>query len=243
MRMLIRPKRAPKTLRRAQKNRRRRWEQLRGRDRRQIWVKLHEMQDHFCAYCESPLIREDSHIEHFFPRAKYPEHTFEWENLFGSCNNTWTCGIYKDSGRNPDDVIHEMIIKPDEEDPRDYFRYYKNGRIGVRGGLTDKEYHCAKATVRWFNLNYNALTRLRARHLEPLKQLEAEFMSWYEHCEENPDLLPLLKEELWQLLEAQFNTAYQSMKIYYILEHLDLLSLIDRIQLNNILFEIAKPIR
>lgn len=242
MHQLIRPKRMPKTLRRAQKNRKRRWEQMRGKDRRQIWGKLHEMQDHFCAYCEAPLIREDSHIEHFYPRAKYPEYTFEWRNLFGSCNNSWTCGIYKDSGRNPDKVIHDMIIKPDEENPRGYFRYYKNGRMGVRGGLTDEAYHRGKATIRWFNLNHNALTQLRARHLAPLKQLEAEFIVWYDHCEENPDLLPILEEELWQLLKEQLGTAFQAMKVHYIVEHLDLLSLMDRELIEDLLKDHAYEI-
>lgn len=39
-----------------------------------------------CAYCESEVTAAAyGQIEHFYPKAIYPEKTFEWENLLLSC--------------------------------------------------------------------------------------------------------------------------------------------------------------
>ncbi|MDM1545953.1 TIGR02646 family protein [Ignatzschineria indica] len=227
MRKLVRPKEVPKCLVRAQKNGAKNWQRLRGGDRREIWSKLNEMQHRLCAYCETPFTTEDSHIEHLYPRAKYEALTFEWKNLFGSCNNNNSCGIYKDGAHNPHKVIHELLIKPDQEDPHAYFRYYLNGRISVKPGLSDYDYHRAKETIRGFNLNHNALASLRRRHLEPLQQLEEEFILWCELCEGDPELLEELAEEIHSLLAEQKNSAYQSIKEHYIHNHLDLLGLVE----------------
>ena len=223
MRKLTRPKDAPKCLIRAQENGARKWERFRGGDRREIWDKLNEMQFMICAYCESTFTKDDSHIEHLYPRSKYEGLTFEWKNLFGSCNNQSTCGIFKDSARNPHQVNHELLIKPDHDDPRLYFRYYKNGRISARAGLTDEEYGRAKETIKAFNLNNKALTSLRERYLEPLKQLEEDFILWCELCEDDPELLDELEYEIRLLMSEQQDTAYQSIKQYYILNYLDVL--------------------
>lgn len=227
MRKLTRPKTAPKCLIRAQENGATNWERLRGGDRREIWDKLNEMQFMLCAYCESTFTKDDSHIEHLYPRSKYKGLTFEWKNLFGSCNNEFTCGIYKDSARNPHQVNHELLIKPDQDDPRDYLHFYKNGRISARGGLTDAQYHRAKETIKAFNLNNTALTSLRRRHLEPLLQLEEEFIIWSDMCEDDPELLDELAYEIRTLLAEQQDTAYQGIKQYFIRNHLDLLGILD----------------
>ncbi|UNM95882.1 TIGR02646 family protein [Ignatzschineria rhizosphaerae] len=226
MRKLTRPKDPPKCIARAQANGATNWERLRGGDRRQIWDKLNEMQFMLCAYCESTFTKEDSHIEHLYPRSKYEGLTFEWKNLFGSCNNEFTCGIFKDSARNPHQVNHELLIKPDQDDPREYFRYYKNGRISAKSGLTDEQYWRAKETIKAFNLNKNSLARMRERHLEPLKQLEEEFILWCDMCEDDPELLDDLEFEIRTLLSEQVDTAYQSIKQHYIHYYLDLLELV-----------------
>lgn len=226
MRKLTRPKEAPKCIARAQENGATNWERLRGGDRRQIWDKLNEMQYMLCAYCESTFTKEDSHIEHLYPRSKYEGLTFEWKNLFGSCNNEFTCGIFKDSARNPHQVNHELLIKPDQDDPKAYFRYYRNGRISAKSGLTDTQYWRAKETIKAFNLNKNSLARMRERHLEPLKQLEEEFILWCDMCGDDPELLDELEFEIRVLLSEQVDTAYQSVKQYYIYHHLDLLALV-----------------
>lgn len=223
MRKLKRPIDAPKCLVRAQENGATNWQRLRGGDRREIWDKLNEMQFMICAYCESTFTKEDSHIEHLYPRSKYEGLTFEWKNLFGSCNNEFTCGIFKDSARNPHQVKHELLIKPDQDDPSEYFHFYKNGRISAKSGLTEKQYFRAKETIKAFNLNNTALTSLRRRHVEPLYQLEEEFIIWSDMCEDDPELFDELAYEIRVLMAEQQDTAYQGAKQYYIRNHLDLL--------------------
>ncbi len=39
-----------------------------------------------CAYCESYLMHVSyGHIEHFKPKAKYPQYCFSWDNLLLGC--------------------------------------------------------------------------------------------------------------------------------------------------------------
>ena len=81
------------------------WGKVSWQDKDEIWINLKEMQGARCAYCETTIIlerpyRKDSaHIEHLRQKNKdvYPEGTFAWSNLFGSCNNEDSCGKHKDN--------------------------------------------------------------------------------------------------------------------------------------------------
>lgn len=226
MRKLVRPPKPPRCILRAQDAGSTNWQRLRGKDRREIWVKLNEMQHRICAYCERSFAEDDSHIEHLYPRAKYEGLTFEWKNLFGSCNSQYSCGIYKDSKKNPHEVNHELLIKPDQDDPTHYFRYYKNGRISIRPQLSDTEFLEARETIQAFNLNHRTLVSWRQHHLAPLMQMEEEFILWCDLCEEHPEMELDLAAEIRLLLIEQIDTPFQSIKQHYIREHLDLLGLV-----------------
>jgi uncharacterized protein (TIGR02646 family) len=68
-----------------------------------------------CMYCESYISAvSPEHIEHYRPKALYPEKTFEWENLGLSC--PW-CNIKKK------DEFDEncAVINPYYENPNDFF--------------------------------------------------------------------------------------------------------------------------
>ena len=75
--------------------RRDRWNDVTDREKHEIWQQLEKMQGRLCAYCESKLT-EKRHIEHFRQRSSFSKLTFEWENLFGSCNREDSCGKFKD---------------------------------------------------------------------------------------------------------------------------------------------------
>ncbi|WP_300675397.1 retron system putative HNH endonuclease [Desulfoluna sp.] len=94
------------------------WSLVTIEDKKGIWVQLHAMQGNLCAYCESPLLTQngqrDAHIEHFRQKGKDPRVTFEWDNLFGSCNRKISCGRHKDAHPAYDPALP---IKMDEEDP------------------------------------------------------------------------------------------------------------------------------
>jgi uncharacterized protein (TIGR02646 family) len=122
-------------------------------DRKLIWENLNAMQDNVCAYCEGGL-EAGSHIEHFAKRSSNREKTFDWTNLFGSCNNADCCGHYKDSCRNRfSNYSLEELIKPDVDDPWDFLVFGSDGRVSVREELSPQDRTKGQKTIDVFNLN------------------------------------------------------------------------------------------
>jgi len=96
------------------------WGNVTTEDKVEIWEKITDMQGSRCAYCESELQKNNKHIEHFRQKNSgiYPQGTFQWDNLFGSCNRTESCGKHKDSC-GPYNCTD--LIKPDIDDPEYFF--------------------------------------------------------------------------------------------------------------------------
>lgn len=128
-----------------------------------------------CAYCECDLETETTapHIEHFLPRSRFPELTFDWNNLFYSCTHARdSCGAFKDalaSSSSP-----ETLIKPDVDDPRAYLFFTSDGRVRSRFGLDAKQAHRAAETIRVFGLSCPRLRGQRKAALSGLKRLRDE---------------------------------------------------------------------
>jgi uncharacterized protein (TIGR02646 family) len=143
------------------------------------------MQGGRCAYCEA-LIPPDSdkrHIEHFRQRSRYRAGTFDWKNLFGSCNRHGTCGDHKDKC---EIYPHEHLIKPDEEDPETYLVFSPDGSIRPRAHLTGTALHRAKETIRILNLD------------GPTRQIrETELMGYVQMLKDFSELAAELPEDLW----------------------------------------------
>lgn len=92
---------------------------------------LYERQHHYCAYCEVFLEQKtDGHTEHLARRSDFPQRTFDWYNLFFSCNHIDSCGRFKDNSRIQFDV--NDIIDPSRENPQDFFNYDRFGHIFPR---------------------------------------------------------------------------------------------------------------
>ena len=126
------------------------WGEVTPDDKRSIWLQFDLMQMGFCAYCECTLT--EKHIEHFKDKDSYPKDTFNWSNLFGSCDYKNRCGHHKDS-RKVKPYLISNILKPDEDDINDYFVYLTNGSIAIKSGLTRSQELKARETIRVFNLN------------------------------------------------------------------------------------------
>lgn len=87
---------------------------------------VREMTNGKCVFCES-IINATSYltIEHFKPKSKYPNLTFEWNNLFPSC-------VMCNNGKDKDVDGHTAdLVNPLTEDPEQYFTY-KELKICVR---------------------------------------------------------------------------------------------------------------
>ncbi len=140
-------------------------------------------EDHIrCAYCEG-VIFDGGHTEHFRRKNKshYPELTFEWSNLFRSCDARMHCGHHKDRSGAP---IYDpdKLIKPDKVDPEHFLYFYSSGEVRVRQGLCEHDQEIAQETIRVFGLNEGSLQGKRRKAVGPAKDLYLkdidEIASW-----------------------------------------------------------------
>lgn len=174
-------------------------------ERAEIWEKLDALQGNRCAYCEAGLSEGHRHIEHFRQRRSHPEGTFDWGNLFGSCKRQGTCGEHKDHCGAYD---HTLLIKPDQEDPDDFFVFLSDGNVSPRVGLTQEQHQRATQTIRILNLNgpKGALRQIRQREVAGYVQT-AEFFADMAMSFPDHEWLPLLNEELATTAHLPFATA------------------------------------
>jgi uncharacterized protein (TIGR02646 family) len=171
-------------------------------ERQDIWAKLDTMQGQRCAYCESDISDCQRHIEHFRQRDRYPQGTFDWNNLFGSCNRKGTCGDHKDKcGVYPPGDL----LKPDVDDPDQFLVFSVDGSVRARRGLSDSEQHRAEATIRILGLD-NTLNQIRRSAVAGYAQTAEELMQLAENFDAT-DWLPLLQQELKDIAHLPFATA------------------------------------
>lgn len=127
------------------------WDNVSSIHKGQIRAQLEAMQGRRCAYCEGSIDSLGQHIEHFRRKKHHPALTFDWSNLFWSCDQTDSCGHFKDRGAGPYNVAD--LIDPCADDPDDFFIFWSDGTIGVRSGLSAQEQHRANETLRVFSLH------------------------------------------------------------------------------------------
>jgi len=182
------------------------WNNLSDADRQEIRVALEVMQGRRCAYCECSLdAHHGQHIEHFLQRGRYPQGTFDWNNLFWSCERDNSCGKHKDGC---DSYNHDDLIKPDVEDPEQFFLFVSNGSIALRASLTAAQQHRAKETLRILNLDaqWGPLRHMRQRAARGYIQVVEDIMEMA--AIHPPDVRqPLLEQELDQSRSLPFCTA------------------------------------
>jgi len=133
---------------------------------------LENEQSNQCAYTELPMEYEknNSHIEHLKRKdsAFFPELTFEWSNLFVSCNSDDFGGKYKDGkylkGKTKAD--NALIINPSLENPNQYFELTNWGELTIKADLQGIAKTKAEETIKAFNLNHNSLQDRRREMIQ-----------------------------------------------------------------------------
>jgi uncharacterized protein (TIGR02646 family) len=176
---------APSCLNRHHRNSDDDWQKVSPEDKTEIWAALQAMQLDRCAYCESKITAPKQHIEHFCLRSISPKKTFDWSNLFGSCNNQEHCGKHKDNQSfQPAD-----LIKPDVEDPEKLFLFSSDGIVAIRHNLAPEDQHRAKETIRVFNLNVASLKNRRRQAVQGYlsfaeEQSELSDIEWREYIDD-----------------------------------------------------------
>lgn len=180
------------------------WADVTGTEKTSIWSALEAMQGQRCAYCEGSMIESNRHIEHFRQKAAhiYPQGSFLWSNLFGSCNRKESCGTHKDHCGT---YSPEVLIKPDIEDPERYLVFSPDGSISPRKNLSAAEQQRAEQTIRIFNLD-QPLQQTRHREIDGYIQTAETFAEMAQHFSED-EWMPLLQQEITATAHLPYATA------------------------------------
>lgn len=145
------------------------WKDLVTEDKNETRISLERMQGRRCAYCEGPLDEWGHHIDHFRPRSRFRDLTFEWTNMFLSCDSKGSdlsCGRYKDGrgdgsrGRGASEYNPDNLLDPCVDDLSAFLDFKRDGNVRQRRGLEQHDAYRAGETIRVFKLQ---APRLRQR--------------------------------------------------------------------------------
>ncbi len=114
-----------------------------------------------CAYCESKISHQQfGDVEHFKPKEKFCNLTYEWDNLLLSCqicNNT----------KRDKFPLKNKIINPVKENPEPFFSFENIGSL-VKIKPNNKR---AANSIEIMNLNRDDLSGFRKEHLQSMEVL------------------------------------------------------------------------
>ncbi len=129
------------------------WSDVRPEHKAEIRLHLQRMQGRRCAYCEGDIDALGQHIEHFRRKGDPANRCliFDWDNLFCSCEQTDSCGHFKDHGAGSYNVAD--LINPCSDEPDHFFIFRSDGTISVRRGLSVEDERRARETLRVFSLD------------------------------------------------------------------------------------------
>jgi uncharacterized protein (TIGR02646 family) len=109
-----------------------------------------------CVYCERITDATDYfHIEHFYPKSRYPEFCFEWTNLFVGCRRCNQNGAKGDL-----DTLKTPILHPENDFVEKYLAYSEfTGEIEAL--ISSVKFADADRTILVCNLKRERLNNLR----------------------------------------------------------------------------------
>jgi uncharacterized protein (TIGR02646 family) len=126
---------------------------------REIKQQLLQITQGHCAYCDGPLGTESREtVDHFRPKAQFPDLAYDWDNLFPCCDK---CQSVKR------EQFDAALLKPD--DPDYFFEHYflVNYKTGELASLPDANvYPAVQVTLQIFGLNSPSRNKARIRERE-----------------------------------------------------------------------------
>ena len=173
-----------------------------------------------CAYCErqcepqsdasNPPNREE--IEHFRPRSRFPELSFEWLNLVYACHR---CNRAKDDSWPgfDDEIINQLLSAEDDRytpvseyvspnaaagqrSASEFFSYdVDTGEILPSSRLPPLQWSMARRTIRDIDLNDSQLGENDPNHLWRLRRAQLDMMRTAVNAAEDDNLAILLVQE------------------------------------------------
>ena len=147
---------------------------LGGSDKAKVKQALMTEQGYICCYCESRLIKEESHIEHFRPQRDPDVDPLDYSNLLCSCQSALKKGEPRHCGNLKGDWFDAArLISPLDATCETRFTFTGDGYIqpAKKGDLA------AKTTIEKLGLNSPKLRTLRQSAIEPFILAEDEELS------------------------------------------------------------------
>lgn len=154
--------------------RRPRWNRVPSAIKKSVHESLMREQGFICCYCELRIAMDDSHIEHFRPKIKFPDLELDYENLHCSCQPDPSRGEPRHCGHRKGSWFDEkLLLSPLEADCENRFRFTANGDVSPRSNNDA----AAKTTIERLGLDLPKLRALRAAaidalHTEPNEVIE-----------------------------------------------------------------------
>lgn len=137
---------------------------LRGGEKKAVKTALMQEQGYLCCYCESQLIDDDSHIEHFKPQHLTDVDPLDYSNLLCSCQNRLDRGMPRHCGNLKSDWFDAyLLVSPMSQDCEARFSYSADGRIHAR----QEDDAAALATIEHLGLDIPKLNSLRSAAISP----------------------------------------------------------------------------
>jgi len=137
---------------------------------------LVQEQSHLCCYCESTADDLDSHVEHYEPRSRNQNRTYDYANLACSCNGgigrDRHCGHKKGSDYDP-----RLFVNPSTEDSGKLFSYNIEGHICPNLNNSHGDTQRVDYMVRTLNLDCARLSGMRRSHGRGLVQIIDGFIT------------------------------------------------------------------
>lgn len=164
-----------------------RWDnRFQSRQKQKLQKILLQEQFYLCCYSE---LRADSeglgyHIEHVRPKSKYPELTFDYQNLAASAINsdpdlkTFRMNQWETFGGDAKGDEHDdrLFISCLQADCARFFFFAENGKITPKIDLNPFEQSQARHTIDILNLNSPYLVNRRKRRYQELAELIAPLL-------------------------------------------------------------------
>jgi uncharacterized protein (TIGR02646 family) len=115
------------------------WEALQNPEKQAVLLALLEEQKFVCVYCGATISTDwgSTHIEHFWPRSKFPALRFDWPNLLASCGPPTTKRQPRTCGAAKDNWVPANYVDPSDPDCEHKFAYDGLGQIipSALGGM------------------------------------------------------------------------------------------------------------
>lgn len=121
-------------------------------------------QGYICCYCESRLVNNDSHIEHFRPQSDPNIDDLDFANMLCSCQDRVKKGDPRHCGNLKEDWFDEkLLVSPVDVGCEARFVFTGDGRISPANPAD----HGAEQTIKRLGLDIPKLRDMRKKAIEP----------------------------------------------------------------------------